>query len=398
MQSGFLTYVQGSVEIEVRKGKQEQFINELTHRNIKIWNVHKRPSGEIRMSLFVSDAARLRPLLKQTGCRMHVLRRDGLPFLLKKIWRRKVLALGIPLFLAGIYILTSLVWGVHVTGNDKISEQQVLQAARKHGIYKYQWSFKLDEPEALSDALMQELPGVSWVGVRKEGTQIYIEVVESALKEEKPLKNPRHLISTSDAVITEIFTERGVPKVDPNTRVKKGDVLISGVLGDEENQQIVVAEGKVKGLVWHVMHIEVPLTSKTRNYTGNMIQRNYVVFGSRGLKVYGYGKTEFEKSEAIREIERFSIFGWELPIGWMSEKVMEAEWTTQSRTVEEAKTIGLSQAEQRLLAKAGEGAVIHKTNILHEKTDSGKVYMKVLFEVEQNIAQEQPIIQINQGE
>jgi len=46
-----------------------------------------------------------------------------------------------------------------------------------------------------------------------------------------------------------------------------------------------------------------------------------------------------------------------------------------------------------VLRKAGEGAVIRAENLLHEKIDGGKVYMKVLFEVEQDISTERLIVQ-----
>lgn len=55
------------------------------------------------------------------------------------------------------------------------------------------------------------------------------------------------------------------------------------------------------------------------------------------------------------------------------------------------------RAQRDLLAKYGTDTVILEQKILHEKSDNGKVYMKVLFEVEQNIAEELPIVQ-SQGE
>mgnify|MGYP001243172476 FL=1 len=61
-------------------------------------------------------------------------------------------------------------------------------------------------------------------------------------------------------------------------------------------------------------------------------------------------------------------------------------------TPAEAKEAGLAQARSELLAKNGADARIVAENILHEQTDSGKVVLKVLFEVDQSIAMEQPIV------
>ena len=52
--------------------------------------------------------------------------------------------------------------------------------------------------------------------------------------------------------------------------------------------------------------------------------------------------------------------------------------------VEEAKAEGLQQARADLIAKVGPRAD-HRGKHLREKTDNGKVYMKVFFEVDQSI-------------
>ncbi|MNC59055.1 putative stage IV sporulation protein YqfD [compost metagenome] len=86
-----------------------------------------------------------------------------------------------------------------------------------------------------------------------------------------------------------------------------------------------------------------------------------------------------------------------LPIGWMSEKVLETTEIELKLSVDEATKSGLERAKRDIIAKNGVTSVILEQKILHEKKDNGKVYMKVLFEVEQNIAEELPIVH-DQGE
>ncbi len=74
-----------------------------------------------------------------------------------------------------------------------------------------------------------------------------IKIVEATIPETPQLLSPRHLVASKNAMVTEIFAEKGKPVVKPNAYVRKGDILISGILGDEAHQQTVVAQGKVKG-------------------------------------------------------------------------------------------------------------------------------------------------------
>jgi similar to stage IV sporulation protein len=226
-----ISYIRGNVTVQVRGRRLEEFLNTCSVKKIVTWDVRYRGS-KLELTLHLSDFFRLRPLLKQTGCRAHVKTRQGLPFFLVRLERRKFFAAGLLLFVLGMYLLSSIVWSVHITGNGKIPKDEVLEAARKHGIHSLQWKPKLDDPAQLSRELLAELPGATWIGVEVKGTQVQIEIVEAVEPDRQELLNPRHLVSTSDAVVTEIFAERGKPVVEPNTAVKKGQILISGIIGD----------------------------------------------------------------------------------------------------------------------------------------------------------------------
>ena len=59
-------------------------------------------------------------------------------------------AAGLVLFFIGMYLLSSLIWTIDVKGNDHLSEEQILQAAKQEGLYPFQWSFRLQMSDVLS--------------------------------------------------------------------------------------------------------------------------------------------------------------------------------------------------------------------------------------------------------
>ncbi|CRF29045.1 sporulation protein YqfD [Mycobacterium tuberculosis] len=71
---------------------------------------------------------------------------------------------------------------------------------------------------------------------------------------------------------------------------------------------------------------------------------------------------------------------------------MEVNLEERQVDPKEAAAIGLEQARGQILAAAGEESRILSEKILHQKTENGKVYMEILFEVEESIAEEQPIV------
>ncbi|MCL6605731.1 MAG: sporulation protein YqfD [Paenibacillus sp.] len=396
MKEAPLSWLRGVLTLHVTGPQVELFINALAGLGIVIWDV-KPTKGGLNLKLQLKDFYALRPLLKKTGCRIHIIGRQGLPFITARLLRRKFFAAGLLLFGIALFLLSSMIWSVDVEGNEQIATEDVLDAARQEGVFPLQWIWRMDDPDKLSRDLTVRLPGISWIGIQRTGTAIKIQIVEAVQPEKKPLYSPRHLVSRTDAVVTEIYAEQGRPVVGRNTRVKKGDILISGALGDEENIEYVVAKGEVKGLVWHEYNINVPLKAKVNVYTGQRKDHTYLVLGKWAIQLWGYGESPFKKSSTLTEKVPLSWHTIETPIGWMTEKELELEVQTVTLTPQEARNQGLEIARNDILARYGNDSIIKSQKILHEKTENGKVYMKVLFEVEERIADELPIV-YNQGE
>ncbi|MCR8641977.1 sporulation protein YqfD [Paenibacillus sp. N1-5-1-14] len=396
MQSPIITWLRGSVCVEIKGKDTDGFLNAVLSRSLHVWDIRYQGANKIQLEINVSDFFKLRPILRRTGCRVHVTARRGAPFVLEKMSRRKVFLGGIAAFVIALYMLTSLVWQVSITGNDKISDTTILEAAAKQGVYRFQWKFRLKDTAELAKQLQASLPETSWVGIEMKGTHLHIQVVEARIPEKKPLRSPRNLVASKNALVTEILTTKGKPLVKPQMYVRQGDVLISGYIGDENHSQIVVAEGKVRGIVWYTSNIESPLTRQYKVLTGESKSRNYLVIGSRALKLSGFGDPPFNQYETNVKRSTLQWRNFSLPIGWMSEKLMDMRVIEQSIDVDQAREMAIAQARQELLSQTGADSRIISQKILHEKTESGKVYMEVHFEVEENIAQEQPIV--TQGE
>lgn len=393
MKSPVFSHLRGAVTVVIRGGSIEQFINELSRKGIEIWELKPQPDGSMEANMQAGNFFSLRPLLRRTGCRLQAKRRNGLPFFLLRLRKRKAFLLGFSMFVAILFGLSQLVWDIEVKGNVKIPDEDVLKVAREEGLYPFQWIFSLPKQDKLSAELTRKLPGTSWVGVSRSGTRMYIQIVEATEPKDKDLVSPRHLVSKADGVVTYIYAEKGQPEVKKHDRVKKGQILVSGIQGGK----MVVSKGEIRGDVWHEYNIQVPLVKKQKVYTGEKKERGYLFFGKTAIQLTGYGALDFERSQTLTDYDRLTWRSFQLPIGWMTEKVLETTELEIKLTEEQAKQDGIDRAKRDILAKNGADSVILNQKILHENTENGKVYMKVLFEVDQNIAEELPIVQ-DQGE
>ncbi|MFD0672068.1 sporulation protein YqfD [Cohnella sp. GCM10027633] len=404
MKGTWLATARGFVWVKLVGGDGERLLNAATAANIALWQITFAKDGSMTFGVSVPDFFRLRPLLRASGSRTRILSKHGLPFKMARLGRRKVFAGGMLAFVAALFVLSMLVWNVDIEGETRIPEAQILAAARAEGVYERQWSWRLDDTATLSQKLVKRLPDAAWIGVEKKGTTIVITVVDSTKPEVKPIEGPSDLVANSDAVVTRIVAESGRPKVERNDRVRKGDVLVSGLLGDERNNRAVVSKGTVMGLVWHEYKIVSPMSKKIKSYTGESRTRGYWLIGNRALQISGYGGAEYEESQVRASMKRSQLWKWALPFGTMKEVELEVIETERKLTAAEAKEAGLSAARTELLSKSGVGAAIKAENILHEHTENGKVMLSVLFEVEQSIAESRPFVRapatspVKQGE
>lgn len=394
MQSWINSFFKGYVVCDV-KGKQiHTLINEMTKKRLEIWDIRLKENATGSLKIRLSDFFELRPLLRTTGCSIRVKRKVGIPFFLNKLNHRKVFAAGIFAFILGLYILTSLVWSIEITGNKKMPDSQIRGIAEQIGVKEGKFKFQLPPLAEIQDKMLRNLKDVSWVGVEISGTKVKIRVVENTTPEARQLENPRSLISTKDAVIYKILTEKGQPKVHINDKVKRGDVLISGLLGEEEGKKdIVVAKGTVLGRVWYTSNVTVPLWQKHKEYTGEAMNRSYLVIGNRALKLQGFGQVPFAKFESKASPTYVSWRDYRLPIYWMKEKVMEVHFYQKKLTIAEAVALGTNHAQADVMSKAGKDAEIVTQKILHQSVENGKVNLKIFYEVIEDITKEQPIVQ-----
>jgi similar to stage IV sporulation protein len=349
-----------------------------------------------RCDILIRDYFRLRPLLRETGCRSHVEKRDGLPFWVLRLRKRSGLAIGASLFFIGLYMLSSFVWSVEVNGTRHMSPQKVLQAAEQIGIKEGAWKVKLKEPLLMQKELLSLLPEATWVGVDIQGTKVVLQVVEKDDPVKPIATGPRHLVAKKRAVIQTVLPEVGRSQVTINQLVEKGQVLISGIIGNETQQRAVSARGTVKGEVWYVSNTSIPLNQTVYRLTGENQEKKYLLVGPYAVQVWPFNKNTFAKAESKESRFVPSYAGFTSPIGWKTVRESEMEPIEQKRSVEEATEIAKRFAREDILRKAGKDAFIQDEKVLHVTSENGKVYLSIHFSVIENIAVEQPIVGVPQ--
>ena len=342
---------------------------------------------------------------EKTGCQYNIICRCGLPALLKKYKKRKILSLGVLFFVASLYLLSSFVWTVEVEGNERIQKEELFAVCEKMGMApgKLKWNVNTDN---ITEILLETFPDISWVSVSIKGTDALIKIVETIPQPEIVDKvTPSDLIAKKDSVIQSITAEAGTPMVQSGDVVKKGELLISGEIiiaaGEEAEvgREYIRARGAILGKVWYTLEEKIALHYEEKKYTGEEKKDKSIQIGDVVLNIIqpNMGESTYDKQKTGGK--QFAIGDFKLPVAWVEETYKKYETIQKERTEEEAKR----EIEQILKQKANEivEGEIENIDIVYQKQEDSIVAIATITAVEEigeEQKREQIILQQNEEE
>lgn len=306
----------GYVDVEVRGRHPERFINMAVYNGMVLWDV-RRTQNAFYLKMSIPSFLAIRPVAHATACRVHVTGRHGMPFRLQSLRRAGAMSWGVVAFVVLLYVLSSVVWSVQVTGTTSLDPAVIRAAAYANGLRPGTWKFGLDLP-AINREILLAIPKLAWAAVEIRGGVAIVHVLERATVPPQLLSDydqPADLVADEAAVIEEIITAMGTPMVKKGDVVSPGQVLIKGMVGQNLYDQWakgwlgqvpapvpvpVRATGIVRGRVWRVSTVYIPFVRRQSYLTGR-IAREYLL-NIRGHKfiikaTHGTGFERFVQEE-----------------------------------------------------------------------------------------------------
>jgi similar to stage IV sporulation protein len=393
MKNHWTIFFSGHVKIKIVGNGIERFINECVRQNIVIWEVSRQTDLSITGSLLLQDIHKLRKIVRKSDCKLSFVGGSGLPFLIQKALYNSGFVIGAISCLLLLFILSNMVWGIEIRGAKPETEHVIRKELQAIGVERGKFQFVMSDVDEIQKHLSETINAITWVGVELKGTTYHFQVVEKNQPKEVEYFNPRHLVAEKTAVISNMFVEEGQPMVSINDYVQKGDLLVSGFIGQEGKIEVVSARGEIMGETWHDAKVTVPLSTQFNVLTGKTKTTHYINVLSWNIPVWGFGKHSFEEFEISNEEKPFNFLKWSLPLGYNKKIIRESEMIERTYTKEEAIKAGLENGRNELKEQLNEQAIIKGEKILHQSIESGKVKLRIHYQVIEEISKVQPIIQ-----
>ena len=231
--------------------------------------------GDFELSLTVTEKElpAIEALAEKRGCTLNLLERSGIGWRLRKLFRRRVLLVGLTVMVLLSLWVPSRVFFVAVEGNEAVPAQLILEQAESFGLC-FGCSRRSIRSEPLKNQLLEAIPSLQWAGVNTRGCVATVTVREREKSPDLPEQaGVSHIIALRDAVILRCQASRGKLLVLPGQAVRQGEILISGLTDCGSVIRAQRAAGEVFGQTARSFSLKIPekilikgpiLESKTR--------------------------------------------------------------------------------------------------------------------------------------
>ena len=386
-----LCYILGYVNIEVEGYFIERFINICNSKKIFLWNMKRKHSTIIRVNIGIRDFKRIKEIAKKTKCRVKIQKKRGIPFILHKYKKRKIFAIFFILLIIAVIALSNFVWNIEVIGNNKISAEEIIKDLADDN-FKVGTSKTNLNTKNIIDKIRLKRSDLAWIGIEIKGTNAIVKIVEADLKPDI-IKEEEYcnIVATKDAMIVKINAQNGTAVVKEGDIVTKGTVLIQGWLeGQFTGIRYVHANGEVQAKVWYYQKISVPL-KQTKKIKTDKEENKYSVKINNFEINLPKGVPKFQNYDTIETSKKLKLFSdFYLPIEIHQKTYQEYEEQEITYSIEEAKKLGIAQADESLKEQI-EGKQVTNKKINAEQIGAN-IEVEVIYEVLESIGTKEKIV------
>ena len=314
--------------------------------------------------------------------------RLGFLVLTERYRKRSGLIVGFFLALFLIVFSSFFVWDINVTGADRIPEQTILDALEKRGLKLGAFIPSLNT-SSTEQALILDIDELSLASINLRGTVALVEVRERKKETEIiDTQSPSNLIASADGQIEALQITGGFINVKVGETVKKGDLLVSGIIDSAAlGYRLVRARGEVLARTSLTYHAEVPYETTEKIYTGKFFSQKSIKFFSKTIKLFGKDSICPSSCDKIESERRIYLFGFiKLPI-FITETAY-AEYEIVPKTLSQTEALQAAYEQIRALSENDLSNAEILGHHTHISEDENSLKLTQQVECIVNIAQE----------
>ena len=210
----------------------EEFLSNSLNNGVKIYDIENN-EGIIYAKISPSQYFMLARMRRGFHVRMRITEKHGLWFMAYRYRNRYGFITGALAYGLILLLCSGIVWDITITGNERISDESVLEFLAENGIYPGASRKELDTTVTELSALLS-FEDLAWISIENEGSRVNVKLNERISNAESglSLSTPCNIVAAHGGIITEAEVYRGTLLYEIGSGVAEGDIIVSGIVND----------------------------------------------------------------------------------------------------------------------------------------------------------------------
>ena len=281
----------------------KRFINKCSNYNLELHNITYLSSDEILVKIRKDDYKLIKRYNYYSDITIYKkLGKDGI---IDRVIKEKYLIITFISCVFCMYFISNIIFSIEVIHSNKNIRELVIDELENNGIKKYSIKKNFNELESIKNKILDSnKDSLEWISITNLGMKYIVRIEERVINKKVKKNKYCNIISTKDALITNVYGVSGEILVKVNDYVRKNDLLISGDIKlNEEIKGYTCANGIIYGKVWYNTSVSIKRDYYKKEYTGN--KRYNLSFGKKVLRKIKYNK--YDKEYIIKN-KYFSLY------------------------------------------------------------------------------------------
>lgn len=311
-----------------------------------------------------------------------ILKKYGKLRLFDAIKDNIVIILCLLLSIVFLYALSHIILSVDIMYNDKEIVDMISKQLAKYDIKKFSLKKSYVYLNNIKSQILKDnKDSLEWLEIEESGTKYIVRLVER--KKEAKIKEYEYqsIVASKDATIVSVNAYSGEKIKQTNEYVKKGDVVISGILTKPDGTNLYTkAKGMVTAEVWYEVSVEYPLYYQEEKVTGKNKNVLSIYFLNKELPLFPY-----KKYKQFRKLSHVIIEDNFIPFKIAQEKLYEVNIKENIYTSEEAIEKGIEEAKRKLQIQNNRIIAIKETIVLNKENLNSKIKLNIFISAIEDI-------------
>ena len=374
------------IKIKITGINIDNYIKRIIKRKINIIKLIPISHKEAHIILKYQEYKKLTKY--NTTYKISIIEEYGILKIKKQLKKNKIFIPLIIISISVIILLSNIIFSIDIIHSDKQIRTLISEELTKYNIKKYTFKKPYNQLEEIEEKILENNKDkLEWIEIEEYGTKYIVRIEERKINKEKEKYQYQSIITTKNAIITEIDATKGEIIKNANDYVTKGETVISGYITHPDNTKTpTMAKGTVYGEVWYTIKVEYPYVYQEENLTGRNKTIYVLNFINKRFSLF-----DFNKYKSFKTKDTILLKNNILNINLTKEKQYELIVIDEVYTEDEVINKAIDYSKEKLLKENTKIKDIKDIKILSQESNESIITLNLFIKAIEDISTTQKI-------